>query len=128
MQRMTLVAVSTKARFKRLVPKSYSYRYEVGATAGPDGHPLVRAGAAIIETRYRGRVASWHVSASMLSDDAYVVIGAYIAPDPEHPMTYPPGAVPSNAPAVASSAPATAGEPAEKRVYAFGRKFARPHQ
>jgi hypothetical protein len=131
MQRVTLIAVSTKARFKRVVPKSYSYRYQIGATAGPDGQPLVDAGAAIIETRYRGRAASWNVSASMMSDEKYLVNGSYVAPDPENPMTYPPGTVPRTPPPAA--APPAAGatppdEPVEKRVYAFGRKFARPHQ
>ena len=50
-----VIPVSTKENFRRPVPKTYSYRYEVSADAGPAGDPLVRKGAAIIEGRYRGR-------------------------------------------------------------------------
>ena len=42
-----VVAVATKANQRRLVPKTYSYRYELAADAGPSGDPIVRAGAAI---------------------------------------------------------------------------------
>jgi hypothetical protein len=88
-----IVAVSTKDNFRRPVPKTFSYRYEVAADAGPAGNPLVSRGAAIIESRYRGRGASWQVSRSPVSSEKYAVNGSYVHPLPENPMAYPPRTV-----------------------------------
>jgi len=85
-----VVAVSTKDNFRRPVPKTYSYRYEVAADAGPAGEPLIGRGAAIIESRYRGRGASWKVARSPVSTESYTVNGSYVHPLPENPMAYPP--------------------------------------
>ncbi len=140
MDRLTLVGVSTKSRFRRPVPKSYSYRYEVGASAGPPGAPLVTTGAAIIETRYRGRSVSWNVSTTMFSE-AYLVNGTYVAPAPENPLTYPERTAGAPAPGTPVKPAATLvdarvqrtaprADPAEsptlpqERIFAFGRKFA----
>ena len=87
------VAVSTKDNFKRPIPKTYSYRYEVIGDAGPDGAPLVRAGAAIIESRYRGRGATWNVARSVVEPQTYLVRGGYVHPLEENPMAYPPRSV-----------------------------------
>jgi cell pole-organizing protein PopZ len=78
--------VGTKGRFRRAVSKSFSYRYEIGATAGPDGAPSVRA---IIESNYRGRAASWTIKRSPISDEQWTLRGNFLAPDPEDPLTYP---------------------------------------
>lgn len=85
-----VVAVSTKDNFRRPVPKTYSYRYEVSGDAGPAGEPLVRAGAAIIESRYRGRGATWNVARSVTEPQTYLVRGGYVHPLEENPMAYPP--------------------------------------
>jgi hypothetical protein len=87
-----IVAVSSKDNFRRPVPKTFSYRYEVAADAGPAGNPLVSKGAAIIESRYRGRGASWQVSRSPVATEKYTVNGAYVHPLPENSMAYPPRA------------------------------------
>jgi hypothetical protein len=87
------VAVSTKENFRRPVPKTYSYRYEVNDDAGPAGQPLVRAGAAIIEGRYRGRGATWNVARSVVEPETYLVRGGYVHPLEENPMAYPPRSV-----------------------------------
>lgn len=92
--RAPFTALSSKQRFRRSPPKSYSYRYEIAATAGPPGDPLVNAGAAILETRYRGHSASWKVAQSMMSAQAWSVSGAYVAPLPENPMAYAPRVAP----------------------------------
>jgi hypothetical protein len=88
-----VVGVSTKDNFRRPVPKTYSYRYEVTGDAGPAGEPLVRAGAAIIEGRYRGRGATWNVARSVTEPQTYLVKGGYVHPLEENPMAYPPRAV-----------------------------------
>ena len=88
-----VVAVATKDNFRRPIPKTYSYRYEVTGDAGPDGAPLVRAGAAIIESRYRGRGATWNVARSVVQPDTYLVRGGYVHPLEENPMAYPPRSV-----------------------------------
>jgi hypothetical protein len=87
------VGVSTKENFRRPVPKTYSYRYEVTDDAGPAGQPLVRAGAAIIEGRYRGRGATWNVARSVTEPNTYLVRGGYVHPLEENPMAYPPRSV-----------------------------------
>jgi hypothetical protein len=96
-----VIAASTKDNFRRAVPKTFSYRYEVAADAGPAGNPLVQAGAAIIESRYRGRGASWQVSRSPVATEKYTVNGGYIHPLPENPMAYPPRAAAPAPPRVA---------------------------
>lgn len=88
-----VVGVSTKDNFRRPVPKTYSYRYEVTGDAGPAGEPLVRAGAAIIESRYRGRGATWNVARSVTEPQTYLVRGGYVHPLEDNPMAYPPRAV-----------------------------------
>jgi hypothetical protein len=88
-----IVAVSTKDNFRRPVPKTYSYRYEVIDDAGPAGSPLVRAGAAIIEGRYRGRGATWNVARSVTEPQTYLVRGGYVHPLEDNPMAYPPRSV-----------------------------------
>jgi hypothetical protein len=88
-----VVSVSTKDNFRRPVPKTYSYRYEVTGDAGPAGEPLVRAGAAIIESRYRGRGATWNVARSVTEPQTYLVRGGYVHPLEENPMAYPPRAI-----------------------------------
>jgi hypothetical protein len=85
-----IVGVSTKENFRRPVPKTYSYRYEVTGDAGPAGDPLVRAGAAIIESRYRGRGATWNVARSVTEPQTYLVRGGYVHPLEDNPMAYPP--------------------------------------
>ena len=92
-----VVAVATKENHRRTVPKTYSYRYEVGADAGPAEDPILRAGAAIIEGRYRGRSASWNVGRSMMDDSTYAVKGSYVHPLEENPMAYPPRHLPAEA-------------------------------
>lgn len=94
MQHAKVVAVSTKDNFRRAVPKAYSYRYEIAGDAGPDGEPLVRAGAVIIESRYRGRSATWTVARSPVSSETYTVRGGYVHPLPENTMAYPPRSTP----------------------------------
>lgn len=95
-----VIAVNTKDNFRRPVPKSFSYRYEVASDAGPAGQPLISRGAAIIESRYRGRGASWKIARSPVSDESYTANGSYVHPLPENPMAYPPRtyAVPPPAP------------------------------
>jgi len=88
-----VVGVSTKENFRRPIPKTYSYRYEVTSDAGPAGAPLVRAGAAIIEGRYRGRGATWNVARSVTEPQTYLVRGGYIHPLEDNPMAYPPSAI-----------------------------------
>jgi hypothetical protein len=88
-----VVGVSTKENFRRPVPKTYSYRYEVTGDAGPAGEPLIRAGAAIIESRYRGRGATWNVARSVTEPQTYLVRGGYVHPLEENPMAYPPRSV-----------------------------------
>lgn len=88
-----IVGVSTKDNFRRPVPKTYSYRYEVINDAGPAGQPLVQAGAAIIESRYRGRGATWNVAHSVTEPQTYLVRGGYVHPLEENPMAYPPRSV-----------------------------------
>jgi hypothetical protein len=88
-----IVGVSTKENFRRPVPKTYSYRYEVVDDAGPAGQPLVRAGAAIIESRYRGRGATWNMARSVTEPQTYLVRGGYVHPLEENPMAYPPRSV-----------------------------------
>jgi hypothetical protein len=87
------VGVSTKENFRRPIPKTYSYRYEVTGDAGPAGDPLVRAGAAIIESRYRGRGATWNVARSVTEPQTYLVRGGYVHPLEDNLMAYPPRAV-----------------------------------
>src|ERR1700729_3465152 len=93
MQNGKFVGVSTKDNFRRPVPKTYSYRYEVTGDAGPAGEPLVRAGAAIIESRYRGRGATWNVARSVTEPQTYLVRGGYVHPLEDNPMAYPPRSV-----------------------------------
>jgi hypothetical protein len=110
-----VVAVSTKDNFRRPVPKTYSYRYEVVGDAGPEGEPLVRAGAAIIEGRYRGRGATWNVARSVVEPQTYLVRGGYVHPLEENPMAYPPRSV-VNPDAVAAAATRTPGFPSAAAV------------
>lgn len=88
-----IVGVNTKDNFRRPVPKTYSYRYEVTGDAGPESAPLVRAGAAIIESRYRGRGATWNMARSVVEPETYLVRGGYVHPLEENPMAYPPRSV-----------------------------------
>jgi hypothetical protein len=90
-----VIPVSTKENFRRPVPKTYSYRYEVAADAGPAGEPLVRKGAAIIEGRYRGRAATWNVGRSMVDPVTYLAKGSYVHPLEDNPMAYPPRHAPA---------------------------------
>jgi hypothetical protein len=156
MARPKLIGVGTKAQFRRAIPKSYSYRYEVGSASGPDEDaPRV---SAVIETRYRGKSASWNLSRSMLSQEKWTLNGTFVAPAPENPLTYPakepapaaPEAAAAPAPAapapppVAPVTPAKAGTPpparttpradpaqapgaaAAERIFSFGRKLMTP--
>jgi hypothetical protein len=109
-----VVAVSTKDNFRRPVPKTYSYRYEVIGDAGPAGDPLVRAGAAIIESRYRGRGATWNVARSVTQPETYLVRGGYVHPLEENPMAYPPRSMTSPGAAVPQTR--TPGFPAANKV------------
>jgi hypothetical protein len=115
-QHAKVVAVSTKDNFRRPVPKTFSYRYEVAADAGPNGQPLVRAGAAIIESRYRGRAATWTLARSPVSEETYTVRGGYVHPSPENPMAYPPRTVPEPPPVPVTEA---APQPAPARTERF---------
>jgi hypothetical protein len=112
-----LVAVSTKENFRRPVPKTYSYRYEVTGDAGPAGAPLVRAGAAIIESRYRGRSATWNVARSVTEPQTYLVRGGYVHPLEENLMAYPPrSAAPPEAAAPLGPTPGFAPASAANKV------------
>ena len=85
-----VTAVATKEKYRRpIVPKSYSYRYEVGSDAGPADDPLIEAGAGIIESRYRGRTSQWRVSRSPVATETYIVTGSYVHPLPDNLMAYP---------------------------------------
>jgi hypothetical protein len=106
MARPKIIGVGTKSQFRRAVPKSYSYRYEVGSATGPDDAPQV---SAVIETRYRGKSASWNLSRSMLSTETWTLNGTFVAPAPENPLTYP--AKEPVAPPAAEPAPAPAPAP-----------------
>ena len=76
----------------RLGPrKSYSYRYTIGAVNGPPGGP--QPGCTIIETRYRGRTASWRVDAFRAGGDSWDVDGTFVAPRADNPLAYPAGAL-----------------------------------
>jgi hypothetical protein len=86
MARPQIYGVGTKAQFRRAVPKSFSYRYEIASRASSDGAPEVRS---IIETRYRGRAATWTLSRSVVMPEKWTLRGAYLAPNPENPLTYP---------------------------------------
>jgi hypothetical protein len=81
-----IVGVGTKSQFRRAVPKSYSYRYEVASATGPGDAPHVTS---VIETRYRGKSASWILSRSMLSSERWTLNGTFVEPAPENPLTYP---------------------------------------
>ena len=105
-----VVAVATKDNFRRPIPKTYS---EVTGDAGPDGAPLVRAGAAIIESRYRGRGATWNVARSVVQPDTYLVRGGYVHPLEENPMAYPPRSV-TNPDAAAAPARTPGSEPSSR--------------
>jgi hypothetical protein len=102
----SLVPVNAK-RFRRTTfNKSYSYRYEIGHAAGPADSPLITPGCAIIESRYRGRSATWNISATMMSTEHYVVNGTYVAPSPDNPMTYPPRPADAPDPTIPTGPPA----------------------
>lgn len=90
-----VIAVSTKGNYRRSVPKTYSYRYEVVQDAGPANDPLVRAGAAIIDGRYRGRTTAFNISRSMIDDTIYRAEGSYVHPLEDNPMAYPPRHMPA---------------------------------
>jgi hypothetical protein len=106
MARPKIVGVGTKSQFRRAVPKSYSYRYEVASAAGPDDAPQV---SAVIETRYRGKSASWNLSRSMLSTESWTLNGTFVAPAPENPLTYP------DRPPLVRAVPAEAAAPSNAR-------------
>jgi hypothetical protein len=87
-------ALSSKERFRRAVPKTFSYRYEIAVDAGPDADPVIRAGAVIIEGRYRGRAASFTIARSVVDPQTFAARGDYVHPLAENPMAYPPRSVP----------------------------------
>ena len=114
-----VIPLSAKDHVRRLVPKTYSYRYEVAADAGPAGDPLVRKGAAIIEGRYRGRAASWNIGRSTVDPATYLAKGSYVHPLEDNPMAYPPRHVPAaekhaRTPGFAASAPQKITRPAAR--------------
>jgi hypothetical protein len=45
--------------------------------------------SAVIETRYRGKSASWNLSRSMMSTESWTLNGTFVAPAAENPLTYP---------------------------------------
>ena len=90
---VNVLPVGSRENYRRAVPKTYSYRYEIAADAGPDGNPLIRAGAVIIESRYRGRFATWNVRRSVVEPATFQACGGYVHPLEEHPMAYPPRSV-----------------------------------
>jgi len=90
---VNVLPVGSREKYRRAVPKTYSYRYEVAADVGPDGNPLVRAGAVIIESRYRGRLATWNIGRSVVEPATFQARGAYVHPLEENPMAYPPRSV-----------------------------------
>jgi hypothetical protein len=100
-----VLPVGPRDKYRRAVPKTYSYRYEVAADAGPDGDPLVRAGAAIIEGRYRGRLATWNIGRSVIEPETYQARGGYVHPLEENPMAYPPRSTEQESPAAATRTP-----------------------
>jgi|GEM_PF-2979029 hypothetical protein len=122
-----VISVSTKENFRRPIPKTYSYRYEVSGDAGPAGEPLVRAGAAIIESRYRGRGATWNVARSVTETQTYLVRGGYVHPLEDNPMAYPPRAVVSpDAAAAKGRTPGFAAPSAVNKVVRPPRAVADP--
>jgi len=120
MARPKIIGVGTKSQFRRAVPKSYSYRYEVASAAGPGDAPHV---SAVIETRYRGKSASWNLSRSMLSTESWTLNGTFVEPAAENPLTYSDRqplvravpAAPDEPIAPAAAAPPAAPEPAAAR-------------
>jgi hypothetical protein len=74
--------------------KSYSYRYMIPDAVGPDGLVL-RAGAAIIETRYRGRSATWQVR--LASGETWEVSGSFVEPRADNMLAYPERVLPAPA-------------------------------
>lgn len=77
----TMTAISTGVILRPIyaVRKSYSYRYEVSDVAGPESLGLKR-NAKIIETRYRGRTASWTIRTVTGSGDVWEVRGTFVEP------------------------------------------------
>ena len=103
------VWLTSKERFRRHGLKSFSYRYEVTGATGPHDKPILERGSGIIETRYRGRSATWSVARSMMDTEQYAVDGTFLEPSPDNPFTYPPRDVPpAAAPAVAAVPPPVA--------------------
>jgi hypothetical protein len=100
-----VLPVGPRDKYRRTVPKTYSYRYEIAADAGPEGDPLVRAGAVIIEGRYRGRLATWNIGRSLLEAKTYQARGGYVHPLEENPMSYPPRSIEQEAPAPSTRTP-----------------------
>ena len=124
MARPKLVGVGTKSQFRRTVPKSYSYRYEVGSATGPGDAPQV---SAVIETRYRGKSASWNLSRSALSRETWTLNGTYVAPAPDNLLAYPPKKPPAPvAPETPVAPSTTAVSAASNRIASFGRKLVTP--
>ena len=102
------VWLTSKERFRRHGLKSFSYRYEVTAASGPQGEPILESGTAIIETRYRGRSATWSIARSMMDTEHYNVDGTFLEPSADNPFTYPPKTAAAAAPPPAPSAPVAA--------------------
>ena len=133
MTRPKFVGVGTKSQFRRAVPKSYSYRYEVGPATGPGNAPQI---SAVIETRYRGKSASWNLSRSALSRETWTLNGTYVAPASDNLLAYPPKEPPEAVVAETQTAPvappppvapsATAVSAASNRIASFGRKLVTP--
>lgn len=85
--------------------KSYSYRYVLGAAVGPAGTGL-RAGAAIIDSRYRGRTASWTIT--FASGETWEATATFVEPRADNPLAYPDPVVPDFAAEAAAGAAAAA--------------------
>jgi hypothetical protein len=80
----------------RLPRKSYSYRYTIGSVDGAPGGP--QPGCAIIETRYRGRTATWRVDSFRAGGPVWEVGGTFVEPRADNPLAYPPQALARPAP------------------------------
>jgi hypothetical protein len=86
---------------------------------------LLRAGAVIIESRYRGRIATWHISRSVVEPATFLARGGYVHPLEEHPMAYPPRNVEAAEPA-ATRTPGFAGHDAAAALHRTAAAKASP--
>ena len=91
--RMYPASKKNKNRELPRVRRSYSYRYLI-SDANDAPSDLVSPGCSIIETRYRGRDASWKIASFTVGAEPVEVGGTFIPPQPDNLLAYPPNALP----------------------------------